>query len=241
VGYGTYVCNTDGVHEREEKIFRDAFDRGVDGIVLAARETATKVRFSEAELATPVVCLGEHLPHPQCDAVVADDEDGSCEAAAFLVSRGYQSIAMVQGPAHSGVTRTRGFVTAMHAAGRKVPTQLMVRGDWTRRGGIEAVRGLLALPQPPDAIFCANDMMAIGALDVARELGLRVPEDLAVVGFDDVDAATIVTPALTTVRNPSYDAGLAAGELLLTRMSGDHTGAARTVTLPCPLVVRASA
>jgi LacI family transcriptional regulator len=239
--YGTYVCNTDGVHEREEKIFRDAFDRGVDGIVLAARETATKVTFSAAELATPVVCIGDHLPHPQCDAVVADDETGSCAAAEFLVSRGYQSIAMVQGPSHSAVARTQGFLSALHAAGRQVPGELMVRGDWTRHGGYDAVRGLLALRDRPDAVFCANDLMAIGALDVARELGLRVPEDLAVVGFDDVDAATIVTPALTTVRNPSYDAGVAAGELLLSRMSEDHTGAGRTVTLPCPLIVRDSA
>jgi LacI family transcriptional regulator len=239
--YGTYVCNTDGVHEREEKIFRDAFDRGVDGIVLAARETATKVSFSGAELATPLVCIGDHLPHPQCDAVVADDQHGSCEAAEFLVSRGYRSIAMVQGPARSGVARTRGFVAAMHAAERAVPRHLMVRGDWTRGGGYEAVKGLLALDDPPDAVFCANDLMAIGALDVAREQGLRVPDDLAVVGFDDVDAATIVTPALTTVRNPSYEAGLAAGDLLLTRMSGEHRGAARTVTLTCPLVVRSSA
>jgi LacI family transcriptional regulator len=100
---------------------------------------------------------------------------------------------------------------------------------------------LMALPERPDAVFCANDLMAIGALDVAHELGLVVPDDLAVIGFDDVDAATIVTPQLTTVRNPAYEAGRTAGDLLLSRMSGRYDGARRTVVLPCPLIVRGTA
>jgi LacI family transcriptional regulator len=100
---------------------------------------------------------------------------------------------------------------------------------------------LMALPQRPDAVFCANDLMAIGALDVAHELGLEVPKDVAIVGFDDVDAATIVSPPLTTVRNPAYESGSTAGDLLLSRMSGRYTGAGRTVVLPCVLVPRDSA
>jgi LacI family transcriptional regulator len=116
-----------------------------------------------------------------------------------------------------------------------------VRGDWTRRGGQAAMRQLMALPQRPDAVFCANDLMAIGALDVARELGLEVPRDLAIVGFDDVDAATIVSPPLTTVSNPAYESGSTAGDLLMSRVSGRYTGTGRTVVLPCPLVERGSA
>src|SRR4051812_31395088 len=103
------------------------------------------------------------------------------------------------------------------------------------------MRTLMALPQRPDAVFCANDLMAIGALDVAHELGLEVPNDVAIVGFDDVDAATIVTPQLTTVRNPAYESGSTAGDLLLSRMARRYTDAGRTVVLPCPLVVRGSA
>jgi LacI family transcriptional regulator len=93
----------------------------------------------------------------------------------------------------------------------------------------------------PDAVFCANDLMAIGAIDLAHELGLDVPGDVAIVGFDDVDAATIVTPQLTTVQNPSYEAGSTAGDLLLSRMTGRYRGTGRTVVLPCPLVPRGSA
>jgi LacI family transcriptional regulator len=99
----------------------------------------------------------------------------------------------------------------------------------------------MAQAERPDAVFCANDLTAIGAVDAARDLGLAIPGDVAVVGFDDVDAATIVSPTLTTVRNPAYDTGCAAGELLLSRMLGHYTDAGRTVVLPCPLIQRESA
>jgi LacI family transcriptional regulator len=240
-GYGTYVCSTDGQHERERKFFQDVMDRGVDGIVFASGETASEIEFEPADYTTPIICIGDHLDHPLCDAVTPDDEAGSREAAAFLASRGFERIAMIQGPARYGAQRTAGFRAAMQAAKRKVPVERMVRGDWTRKGGYEAMRALMALPEPPDAVFCANDLMAIGALDVAHELGLEVPKDVGIVGFDDVDAATIVTPQLTTVRNPAYEAGSTAGDLLLSRMAGRYTGTGRTVVLPCPMVVRGTA
>ena len=240
-GYGTYVCNTDGIHERERKFFQDVLDRGADGIVFASGETVSEVTFGPSEEATPIVCIGEHLDHPLADAVLADDEAGSRQAAEFLIAQGHRRIAMIQGPVRSARARTAGFRAAMQSAKRKVPAELMVRGDWTRAGGYQAMKALMALRQPPDAVFCANDLMAIGALDVAHELELDVPGDLAVVGFDDVDAATIVSPPLTTLRNPAYEAGSAAGDLLLSRVTGRYTGAGRTVVLPCALVPRRSA
>jgi len=240
-GYGSYVCNTDGQHERERKFFHDVMDRGVDGIVFASGDTASAVTFGPGVLSTPITCIGDDLDHDLGDVVRPDDEAGSKEAGTYLASRGYQRIAMIQGPPRYGAQRTAGFRSAMQAAKRKAPAERMVRGDWTRRGGYDAMHRLMALPERPDAVFCANDLMAIGALDVAHELGLDVPGDVAIVGFDDVDAATIVTPQLTTVRNPAYESGSAAGDLLLSRMAGRYTGAGRTVVLPCPLVVRGTA
>jgi LacI family transcriptional regulator len=237
-GYGTYVCNTDGLHDRERKFFQDVMDRGVDGIVFASGETASELTFGPGDQTTPISCIGGQLDHPLCDAVLPDDEAGSREAASLLAARGYERIGMIQGPPRYGAQRTAGFRAAMQAAGRKVPSALLVRGDWTRAGGYEAMQTLMALDTPPDAVFCANDLMAIGALDVAHELGLEVPGDVAIMGFDDVDAATIVSPQLTTVQNPAYEAGSTAGDLLMSRMSGRYTGAGRTVVLPCPLVVR---
>src|SRR3954452_20108252 len=132
-GYGTYVCNTDGQHERERKFFQDVMDRGVDGIVFASGETASEISFGPGDLTTPIICIGDHPDHPMCDAVIPDDETGSCEAAAFLAARARQRIAMIASPPRYGGTRTAGFGTAMQADRRKVPATLMVRGDWTRR------------------------------------------------------------------------------------------------------------
>ena len=103
------------------------------------------------------------------------------------------------------------------------------------------MRALLDLPHPPRAVFCANDLIALGALDIARERSLAVPGDVAIAGYDDIDAASLVVPPLTTVRNRSYELGVACGELLLSRMNGEHTGAARSVLVQAEIVVRGSA
>jgi LacI family transcriptional regulator len=139
------------------------------------------------------------------------------------------------------VARVRGYRQALEAAGRSFDPTLVQEGGWTRQGGRAAMRALMSARPYPDAVFCANDLMAIGAMDVVHELGLRVPDDVALVGFDDVEAATLVTPTLTTVTNPAYDAGRYAGKLLVERMSGDYSEGRRTVVLPCRLVKRQSA
>jgi LacI family transcriptional regulator len=148
---------------------------------------------------------------------------------------------MIQGPPHTGVARLEGYASALAEAGRSLEERYTVRGDWTRRGGHSAMHQLMRTDPRPDAVFCANDLMAIGALDAARELGLSIPRDVALVGFDDVDAAALVSPALTTVGNPSYQTGYSAGELLLSRLRGEYDGPRRTVVLPCPLIRRESA
>src|SRR4051794_7396623 len=241
-GYGTYVCNTDSLLDREAKFLHDVFDRGVDGIVLAAVDAASAGALKPADMGVPVVCVGQRLDHPRVDVVTVDDEHGSYQAARHLLARKPARVAMVQGPSETGATRIAGFTRALVEAGRPIDPALMVTGDWTRRGGHDAMCQILSRPQDarPDAVFCANDLMAIGAIDALREAGLDVPGDVAVAGFDDVDAATIVHPPLTTVVNPAYDIGLSAGRLLISRLSGEYDGDGREVGLPCPLVVRES-
>ncbi len=239
--YGTYICNTDGRVDRERTFIDDVMDRGVDGVVIAsvntsADESAVPVRFG-----TPVVCLGESIDHPEVDQVRADDGDGSCAATLHLLSRGAERVAMIRGPEHSGGSRVKGYARALTEAGRDYDERHTVAGDWTRPGGRKAMHELMRIRPRPDAVFCANDLMAIGALDAARELGLSIPADVALVGFDDIDAAALVSPSLTTVGNPSYETGHSAGELLLSRMQDHYSGPRRIVVLPCPLVQRESA
>jgi LacI family transcriptional regulator len=239
--YGTYVCNTDGSAERETDLLQNVVDRGADGIVLASVDAASAGAVSAADSGTPVVCIGGRIDHPRVDAVTTDDVSGSYAATLHLIGRGARRVGMIPGPPESGLLRVEGFLKAMTEAGRVVDDDLIAPGDWTRQGGHDAMRTLMTRPSPPDAVFCANDLTAIGAIDVARELGVRVPEDVAIVGFDDIDAATIVTPTLTTVRNPAYEIGRRAGELLLSRLRGEYKETGRTVVLECPLVPRESA
>jgi LacI family transcriptional regulator len=241
-GYGTYVCNTDGIRDREDAFLADVVDRGVDGVVMAAGNVTAQLRVGPAGLGVPAVRIGGALDDdPHVDRVTPDDGVGSYEAVHHLVELGARRIAMIQGPAASGTARDEGYRRAITESGLPVEPELVIRGDWTRPGGRTAMDTLLSGPVRPDAVFCANDLTAIGAMDALRELGLSVPGDVAVVGFDDVDAATIVSPALTTVRNPAYETGYAAGELLLSRILGSYTGEGRVVVLPCPLVIRESA
>jgi LacI family transcriptional regulator len=240
--YGTYVCNTDGILDREATFLDDVLDRGADGIVLAAIDAASAGALKPADMGVPVVCVGRGLDHPRIDVVTIDDESGSYEATRHLLARDPERIAMIQGPSPYGAQRVTGFTRAVADADRTIDPAYMVTGDWTRHGGSEAMHAILtARPgKTPDAVFCANDLMAIGAIDALRDAGLRVPVDVAVAGFDDVDAATIVHPPLTTVVNPAYDIGVSAGRLLVSRLSGEYDGEGREVPLPCPLVVRAS-
>ena len=240
-GYGTYVCNTDAKFDREQKFLEDVLDRGVDGVVLASVDVSQEHLTEPARFGTPVVCLGDSHDFPAVDRVVPDDEDGSRAATAHLLSRGASRIAMISGAPGAAVARIDGYRKALESAGRTFDPKLVREGGWTRQGGRDAMRALMSERPYPDAVFCANDLMAIGAMDVVHELGLSVPDDVALVGFDDVDAATLVTPTLTTVTNPAYDAGRYAGKLLVERMSGDYVDGRRTVVLPCRLVKRQSA
>jgi LacI family transcriptional regulator len=239
-GYGTYVANTDASRQREQKFVEDALDRGVDGIVMAPLHYTDEDISALSRFGTPIVCLGDSATSVAVDRVLVDDEQGALAATAHLLARAPRRVAMITGPAGEGLARIRGYRRALEEAGRTFDPELTRDGGWTRRAGEAAMRALMALEPRPDAVFCANDLMALGAMDAARRLGLAIPADVALVGFDDVEVAELVTPTLTTVVNPSYDTGRRAGELLLRRMQGDDEGEPRTVVMPCRLVERES-
>jgi LacI family transcriptional regulator, galactose operon repressor len=240
-GYRTLICSSDGDPDRERAYLREMVDRGVDGIVL----DSFHLTVDDLHVATggrlPLVWIGgAPMEHPGVDSVRSDDDAGAHAATRHLVERGHRRIAMVDGPPGSGTARREGYRRALADAGLPAYPEPLPRTDWTRTGGRTAVARLVRLDPRPTAIFCSNDLTAIGALDAAREAGLRVPEDLAIVGFDDIEAASLVTPPLTTVVNPALDIGLTAGKMLAERMTGAFEGPPRSMTLTSPLVVRAS-
>jgi LacI family transcriptional regulator len=240
-GYRTFICNSDGRPEREHEFLEEVADRRADGIVLDSFRMQAHEIDAIVPSATSVVRIGTTvIDDPGFDTVHADDERGAYRATTHLLARRHRRIAMIQGPPGAGGKRNDGYTRALEAARLPIDAHLVVTGEWTRAGGAAAARRLLELADPPTAIFCANDMMALGALHALRLAGVVVPGDVAVIGFDDIEAAAMVSPPLSTVSNPAYETGLLAGVLLRERMTGQYRGAPRTVTLPCRLVQRAT-
>lgn len=239
-GYHVVICNTDSVHGQELAFVADMTDRRIDGIVLDSFSLGVDQFRAVAGPSLPVVWIGaDSSDHPEIDVVKSDDEQGAFDATTHLLRRGRMRVAMIDGTPGSGAPRSDGYRKALRAM-RPASRASIRHGNWTREGGAKAMLELLETEPAPDAVFCANDLMAIGAIDTIRDRGMRVPHDIAIVGFDDIDAAAMISPPLTSVVNPAFETGRVAGGLLMDRMTGSFDGPQRAVTLPCQLVERAS-
>lgn len=219
----------------------EVIQRRVDGVVISVGDVEPELlRLRGAGIA--VVAVGSGTSGLPIDWTSSDDEQIGFDATTRLLQAGRRRIATITGPVpgEPGSGRHAGYLQALARRGVAADPRLVVAGDWTREGGRAAIRRLLSADEPPDAVFCGNDLMAIGALDGALEAGLDVPGDLAVVGVDDIEAAQLVRPALTTIQIPAQEIGRAAGELLLHRLD-DPDGTVRHVLVGHRLIVRQSA
>ncbi|RWR23403.1 LacI family transcriptional regulator [Microbacterium enclense] len=224
-----------------EAFVTDAIQRRADGVVIAVSDVDDDIsRLRDAGI--PVVTVGAGASTLPIDWVTADDERIAADAVVHLHLLGHRRIATITGPVNQtpGKPRHLGYLRAMQDLDLPVDPQMIERGDWTRESGFDGMNSLLALRERPSAVFCANDLMAIGALDAAQRQGLAVPDDIAIIGVDDIDAAALVRPALTTVRIPAEEIGRAAGELLLHRIAEGITTTHRHVRVQHTLQTRES-
>jgi DNA-binding LacI/PurR family transcriptional regulator len=197
----------------------------------------------------PAVVVDEPIAGlPDVHTVVMDDYAGGYQAASYLVALGHHRIAFVSGPAELGSVQERrqGYCDALIKGGIDPDQQLSLAGHFTEQFGTSALSRLLAAGQPPTAAFVASDYIALGMLSAAETHGIRVPEDLSVVGFDDIRFSQYVRPRLTTIRSPVERLAQIGVELLFDRLAGAEAGGqpetpARTEVLPVELIVRESA
>jgi LacI family transcriptional regulator len=243
-GAGYVVMLFDGAARPEaaEAAVKVAVQRRVDGVVIAAPgvdHSASTLR----RAGVAVVAVGAGPALAEVDWVSANDEQIAHDAVTYLAHAGRRAIATITGPmdGNPGAPRFRGYRQALAGLGIAEDERLIVEGDWTREGGAAAMAALLERPRRPTAVFCANDVMAIGALDTVFSRRLKAPEDIALVGVDDIDAAALVRPSLTTVRIPSLEIGRTAGALLLDRLSQGAAAPSRHILIPHSLVIRQSA
>jgi DNA-binding LacI/PurR family transcriptional regulator len=229
--------------EREhEKVARYLRQGHVDGVILMSLHGADPLPRALSEAGIPTVLSGRPRPEERLPYVDADNRGGARAATSHLLASGRETVATITGPLDMtvGIDRFEGYADALREANREVRPELVEHGDFSEESGARALEALLERRPQLDAVFVANDPMAIGALAALRAAGRRVPEDVAVVGFDDIAAAASTTPPLTTVRQPLEEMTKAMAELLLGRI-GHPDGEDESVVCATELVLRASA
>lgn len=242
-GYHVFLCNSEEDSQRELAVIQSLEDKRVDGLILcSSRLDEDKLVELLARLPAAVLVNRRLQGSASFDNISLDDRLGGRIAAEHLLRSDRRRIAYLAGPpaSYSGAHRQRGYLDALAAAGIAIQPGWMQPCRPSVEGGYQATRQLLADQPDLDALFCYNDLVAVGALQACEELGRRVPADLAIVGHDDIPLAALVSPSLTTCRVPRHELGERAVEALIERLH-DCPGGCRQSILQPELVIRQSA
>jgi LacI family repressor for deo operon, udp, cdd, tsx, nupC, and nupG len=238
-GYNVLVCSTAGRRDKEEELLQMLKTRIVDGVILLTT-TLHADELNQLAKVYRVVQCSEFKQDAEAYCVTIDNEQAAYDAAAHLIAQGHRRIAMLRGRHESSaMLREQGYRRALEHAGLAVDAELIHQCNYDYESGYASGKQLMATVQPPTAIFCANDVVAIGCVNALKELGLSIPQQVAVVGFDDTMESTMSTPTITTVRQPKYELGRAAMEALIESLDSG-VPATGLIQLEYELVIRDS-
>lgn len=242
MGYNVILCDTDEHVDRERAAISLLLEKQVDGLILCASRLPASFLREVADGGVPVVLVNRALRHARAAAVMVDAAEGGRRATAHLLDLGHTRIGYLAGPrgSYSHLCRLRGYRRALGSRGIAFDQGLVAGGAASIAAGREAAATLMGLKRPPTALFAFDDLMAIGAMQELRRQGCRVPDDVAIVGFDDIDLAAFVDPPLTTVAQPKAEMGRLAAARLLEMIESSSPPSPRVVTLTPELVVRRS-
>lgn len=225
LGYSVILCNSDQNPEKEQMYIDLLTEKQVDGIVFVAAGGHAEHLQTVLERSVPVVVVDREVPDIQCDQVLTNNRSGGQQATEHLIQHGHRRIGCIVGPSDLTLSweRVCGYQEALQNAGLPFDENLLRQGDFQAPGGYTAMQELLGTPEPPSGVFVCNDLMAIGAMRAVSERGLAIPDDVAVVGFDDIALASYTNPPLTTVAQPRQEMSRLAAELLIERVrDGDR-------------------
>jgi LacI family transcriptional regulator len=240
--YSTILCNTDESEEKQEQYLQMLLRRRIDGILLVpASSSPDPIRLIQKQ-GIPIVVLDRNVPEVAVDVVRADSEGGAYQLAKHLLSFGHQRITILAGPqsVSTSVDRVNGFCRALSEAGLDTCDTQVLWGSYTQESGYEMAKEALTRTPAPTAIFAANNFVAIGALKAIKEKNYHVPEDIALVAFDDIPFAFTVEPFLTVVTQPAREMGKQAVRLLLKRIKGEVNQHCQHIVLPTSMIIRTS-
>lgn len=242
-GYRLILCNTDNDHTKELahlNALRTYLPAGLLVIPSTFSDIAAQTE-SYRKAGTAVVCVDRMPHHWNGDSVTVANEEGAYRATRFLIQMKHRQIAMITGPLHltNALERLNGFRRAMHEARVAISPDYIQEATFDKQAGYEKSMVLLRMLPRPTAFFAGNDMIALGVLLAIRGMGLRCPEDISVIGFDNLDFAETTSPSLSSVHQSGYQLGATAARIVLDRVSGDASPAKHCV-LQTELKVRES-
>ena len=239
--YGVLICNTHNDVAREFAYLRLLASRRLDGIAFLTCQADNPELVAALNQTSHVVLVDEDIDGVNAARVFCENRAGGRFAAEYLIDHGHIRIGFIGGPEHLLSSRERyaGFASVFAERGLAHPQRLVSFGPYTSDFGRGTAMRFLAASEPPTAIFAASDYVALGVLHAATDLGLHVPQDLSLIGFDDMPFAADLSPALTTIRQPIHELGKVGAELLFRSMNGPADGAP-TLRLPVRLIERRS-
>lgn len=224
-GYYTMVTSSHSKRSTVEAII-DFMGKGiVGGIILMAPSIDDEIKKTLKNNHLPLVIINDKSELAQYDSISLDNYKGAYDLVNFLIKdKKYTKIAHISGPKNNydAINREKGYIDALNESKLEVNKQWMLTGDFTIKGGQECCEKLLKLKNPPQVIFAANDMTAIGCYQAARKLGRKVPADIGVAGFDDIFVSQYLSPRMTTVHVPIFDLGKKSAEILIQKISSDN-------------------
>lgn len=244
-GFAVTISQSNDKLEKESKITQTLFANRVDGIILSiGMETNSYDHiklFSERKI--PIVFFDRVVDEIKAHKIVVDDYGGGYRATRHLISQGAKTIAHIGGPLNLKIYeyRQKGYCEALKEAGLTVDKSMIINNSLTREEGKKAIQHLLQNNIKPDAIFCANDTTALSVIIYLQENGYKVPEDIAIVGFSNEPFSEVVTPSISTVKQPGYLIGQKAAQLIIDQISnGGSNTEFKTIVMPTELIIRNS-
>lgn len=217
------------------------FQRKVDGLLLFIPDMRYLKTNHIIKRNIPCVIIGERPNNANINYIDADNFEGMYKATNYLFSRGLKKIFFIKGKSHmqNSIDRINGFFKAMNENNINVPPDWIFDGDYTMISGMNIMKNIIAAGNLPDAMICSNDHMAIGAITEAKKAKIKIPEDLSIIGFDDINISALIDPPLSTVKQPLFDMGLAASEILFKKIQDPEISPVHRI-YPVDLIIRKS-
>lgn len=242
-GYSVILCNSDSDVKKEISYTELLYAKQVDGIVFITTNNSVEHLQRLTNNGIPFVIIDRDLHLADTDVILVDNFTGGYEATQYLISLGHRCIACIAGPSllTPSADRVGGYKKALQEAGIEVTPEFIVTGDFQFEGGENGMKQLLSLKKRPTAVFACNDLMALGAMRALREAGLAIPQDMSLIGFDDIALTSVVSPSLTTIAQPIQEIARLSLQLLIDRIHEKMTvNSPKKIVLPTTLVIRES-